>query len=156
MLLQLGLVVAEELPDNLLLRGGAGGYQVFDAGGDEHQRIVHVIVVALVQIAEDVLYPPVTQHFLCWDEILAGIDTADKQERGRVQTVLVAHLTDGHLAEGAVHAETRKNGKQVVVRLHQRRHLCFRSNWFHNLQIYEGKVKKKGNRQSRFPNSERC
>ena len=136
-LLEFGLVVAEELPDNLLLCQGTRRDQVLDAGGDKHQRVVHVVVMALVQIAEDVFYPPVAQHFLGGDEILAGIDSADKQECGRIQTVLVAHLADGHLAEGAVHAQTRKNGKQVVVRLHQRRHLGFRCNWSHNMQIYK-------------------
>ena len=117
--LQFRAVIREETLDDLLLRIGARLRQLPERGGQVGQGAVDVVVVGLVEIAQDVAYAAAAQHLGVGPEIGCGVNLAEQQEGVGIDVGGFADLLHAVVAEALVDAETGKQAEQVEILFHQ-------------------------------------
>ena len=120
--LQLRPVIREEAADDLLLGWRAGGDEPVNRRVQIDQRTVDIVVVRLVQVAENVLDPAFAEHIQRGPEIVGGIDFTEQEKGVRIDAGFRADLFHAAVAETLFDSETGKQAEQVEVALHQVRH----------------------------------
>ena len=112
-------VVLIEFAEHLFLGLVARSEKAVQKFGKGFERGVEIILVRAVKVFHDILDASFPEHPVGWLELLVDMEVVEHHERPGVHRVLAADVSDGHVAEIAVYAQTFQESDDLEVPVHQ-------------------------------------